>query len=259
MAQISTQPLENLKSAVEDAVLSIAEVRRVKDAEVTTVAGDNRGLFEQAESLATKAQRERQRLVDAQVAEEMRPEVLNEQIDQFTKEFNQEARDLIARLGAHVERLGNALQRARTPESKSDSGALLARQEVERAMGLARDPGEGGIENPVPTAETPLGVMLDLASRGGELSAAAASNWGRLVLAERHPGADHERVVEAAIAATTTEGDAQTRATAAAVEQLAPLGEAINVVRRSLNDTGAIEGRDRAFGLRDALAGAFAS
>jgi hypothetical protein len=122
----------------------------------------------------------------AQSDEVTRPEELRERWSEFQQDFETRAESLDRRLREGLDRLPALLAEEALPVSADPNAAKLARDEIELALKLA------GRDN-----KTAGGVMAELASRGGEIAAQAASSWGQLKLVE----ADGAHVAEASITA----------------------------------------------------------
>ncbi|MEZ5077311.1 MAG: hypothetical protein R2725_07715 [Solirubrobacterales bacterium] len=255
MPVLDTSEIDRLREAVLAAAEPLRLAGRVDDQEVEETVAELRDRFSAAEVLAADTLDQLQQLSDQE--ESLRPEVLSERSDDLGGAFGEEARKIDGVLRAGRDRLSDSLQRARTPQSESDTGALLARREIELAIAQAEAPRESGLlEGDGPEIEHVLDVMVELAHRGGELAAAVASPWGRLILVSTHPGLEwrHREVVDAAIAAVDgASNDAERQQIAAASEAVPRLTQAIDDVVRELNRISAGFGPGRqAFGLRDA-------
>lgn len=102
--------------------------------------------------------------------------------------------------------LRDALRIAALPVSSDPATVLLARQELELALRIVDDD------------ELPFVEMIEQARRGGDIAAAAASEWGRMILISA-AGSDigYDDVQAAAIATAANSDDPAKRAAAAAL------------------------------------------
>jgi hypothetical protein len=135
-----------------------------------------------------------------------RPNVLRSQWTEFGGTVTDLAETLRSALVSQSASLAAALTAEALPTSGDPATVLVARQEVELALSIA--------------GADPLQTMLEIARRGGDLAAAAASDWGRLKLRATQGGADTGfGLVASAAIESVLAGPDETRARAAAALQ----------------------------------------
>jgi hypothetical protein len=137
-----------------------------------------------------------------------RPNVLRQQWQEFTDAAVEDGAATRRTIATGVDELTAALKQEALPVSDDPARTLVARQEVELA--LRAHPGL-----------LPFQVLLAQASRGLDIAAAAASEWGRLTLRAATPSNDEtgfDSVVDAAIETALTGPDEAQRRAAAALQ-----------------------------------------
>lgn len=246
---ISPRHRDRVIEAVTSAADPLLRVSKVDDAAVEDAKNDLREALDDAEILAGDTFAQQQKLWRDEETGELRPEVLKQRSGELEQQFAPAAREVVNRLsGSHV-RLAEAIRAAQVPRSASAADALLAREEIKLAVSQAREPEPFDSVTGSRTERTATDVMVRLAQGGGELAAAVASPWGRLILEGEGQGRHHAEVVEAAIAASGGDGaKARSQATKAA-EQLPALEVAASAVRSGLAGFGLGYGN-----LRDGIA-----
>lgn len=132
-----------------------------------------------------------------------RTEILREQWDAFGAQMLATASTLDRQISTRIDELNVALQAEALPRNDDPAAVLVARGEIEIAMRLK------------PFFLT----LVELAERGGDLAAAAASEWGRLTLIDATGAEDgFDSVQEAAIQASLAGEDEGRRRAAAALQ-----------------------------------------
>lgn len=137
-----------------------------------------------------------------------RPEILRGQWQQFGQATNDRCEQTRQTIATGIDELEVALKAESVPMSTDPAAVLVARQEIELALRASKD------------ADLPFQVLLEQAGRGGDVAACAASEWGRLLLAEANQDGDaigFAQVVDAAIQTALTGPDERKRRAAAAL------------------------------------------
>jgi hypothetical protein len=161
--------------------------------------------FTKAETLYREAITERRR-IEADTS--TKDDVLRAQWKDFGADYEAQIRDIRAEIKTHTDELETALQDEALPLTADTSAILVARGEVEAALRVAN--GEA------------RQTMVALAGRGGDIAAAASSEWGRLVYVAANGGDDvgFDLVRDEAIRTALTSGDEGRRRAAAALQAL---------------------------------------
>jgi hypothetical protein len=133
---------------------------------------------------------ERRRL---QADTERRADLVHAEWDAYVAASSDRAKQITDTLTSGLDELAVALKREMVPTMTDPAVAVLARQEVEAALRAASAHADA-------SSELPFGTLMAQAERGGEVAAAAASEWGRLTLMALQNGEDtgFALVVEAA-------------------------------------------------------------
>jgi hypothetical protein len=138
------------------------------DSRARRIAMELETRFAEAEALFNDALAQREKL-GRDV--ETRPDLLRQRRQALQADYAERSAAIQKRVAQLSDELRPALLSEALPAPSSDSAALLARQELQLALDAAPD-GELGMQ-------TLVGLVQ---SRGGDLAAVAASNWGRLAL-----------------------------------------------------------------------------
>lgn len=195
-----------IEQATAAADLALTPSRLLVDSSrARSIAIDLRGLLSAGWALYGSAVDERHAIEDDS---RTKPQVLRQRWTDFLTAYAQEAVQLTQSIGTLQQELPEALAAEAMPVSTDPSAILVARGEVELAITVLS--GDGLIH-----------TMSEFASRGGDISAAVASPWGKLKFIQAN-GSDYGyKLVQAeAVRAALLSDDPAKRRAAAALQAL---------------------------------------
>jgi hypothetical protein len=192
--------------AAAKAALGPARSLSAQDGRARTLADKLAGAFNDVEVLYMGPIERRAALE----RDNRRIDILRPEWAAFGDSYRQRAGELNRQISTQPDELEDALEAQALPVSADPMAVLVARQEIELSLKVAHQ------------QDKPLLVaMLDLAGQGGDIAAAAASDWGQLTyVAAAGTDSGFDAVRDAAIASVLTSGDAGRGAAAKALQAI---------------------------------------